>query len=96
VKVGGLPTSAARLATRPASEILDGDQLHVRHADEVAEIRGVVERTPVAYLDGIDANNHGRPLRGYAFSAAARTAQELGDNNPAGRLSRKRSKGEQG
>jgi hypothetical protein len=38
---------------------LDGDRLHVRHGDEVAEAGGVVERVPVAYLDRGDANRHG-------------------------------------
>jgi hypothetical protein len=38
---------------------LDSDQLHVWHGDEVAEIGGVVERVPVAYLDRGDANRHG-------------------------------------
>jgi hypothetical protein len=38
---------------------LDGDQLHRGHGDKVAEIGGVVERVPVAYLDGGDANRHG-------------------------------------
>jgi hypothetical protein len=27
--------------------VLDGDQLHVRHGDEVAEVSGVIERVPV-------------------------------------------------
>ena len=35
------------------------NQLHVGHGDKVAEIGGVVERVPVAYLDGGDANRHG-------------------------------------
>src|SRR5262249_36849562 len=52
--------------------VLNGDQLHVRHGDQVAQIGGVVERVPVAYLDGCDANGHGRPLRGRALSPAAR------------------------
>jgi hypothetical protein len=38
---------------------LDGDQLHVGHGDKVAEIGGVVERVPAAYLDGGDADRHG-------------------------------------
>src|SRR5262249_50390886 len=52
--------------------VLDGDQLHVRHGDEVAEVGGVVERVPVAYLDCGDADRHGvlfmdaRSLRQYA------------------------------
>ena len=39
--------------------VLDGDQLHVRHGDEVAEVGGVVERVPMAYLDRGDADRHG-------------------------------------
>ena len=42
--------------------VLDGDELHVRHGDEVAQIGGVVERMPMADLDGGDANGHGCPL----------------------------------
>src|SRR5262245_63980462 len=38
---------------------LDGDQLHVRHGDEVAGVAGVVKRVPVAYLDRGDADRHG-------------------------------------
>jgi hypothetical protein len=51
---------------------LDGDQLHIRHGDEVAEVGGVVERMPVAYLDRGNADRHGvlfmdaRSLRQYA------------------------------
>ena len=52
--------------------VLDGDQLHVRHGDQVAQVGGVVERVPVAYLNGCDANGQGRPLRGRALSPAAR------------------------
>jgi hypothetical protein len=39
--------------------VLDGDQLHIRHGDEVAEVGGVIERVPVIYLDRGDANRHG-------------------------------------
>jgi hypothetical protein len=39
--------------------VLDSDQLHVGHGNEVAEVGGVVERVPVAYLDRGDANRHG-------------------------------------
>jgi hypothetical protein len=39
--------------------ILDGDQIHVRHGDEVAQIGGVEDRMPMADLDGGDANGHG-------------------------------------
>jgi hypothetical protein len=39
--------------------ILHRDQGDVRHRDQVTEIRGVVERMPVADLDGGDANGHG-------------------------------------
>jgi hypothetical protein len=55
---------------------LDGDQLHFRHSDEVAEVGGVVESMPVTYLDCRDADRHGvlfmdaRSLR--AFSSAVR------------------------
>ncbi len=38
---------------------MDGDQLHVRHGDEVAEVGSVIERVPVTYLDRGDANGHG-------------------------------------
>jgi hypothetical protein len=38
--------------------VLDGDQLHVGHGDQVAEVGGVVERVPVAYLDRGDADRH--------------------------------------
>src|SRR5262249_17017642 len=41
------------------SRHLDCDQLHVGHGDKVTEIGGVVERVPVAYLDGGDADRHG-------------------------------------
>jgi hypothetical protein len=39
--------------------VLDGDQLHVRHSDEVAEVGGVIKGMPVAYLDCGDADRHG-------------------------------------
>src|SRR5215831_15645118 len=39
--------------------VLDGDQLHIRHGHEVAEVGGVIERVPVAYLDRSDTNRHG-------------------------------------
>src|SRR6476620_11351849 len=48
--------------------VLDADQLHVWHGDEVAQVGGVVECMPMTYLDGSDANSHGRPLRGLAPS----------------------------
>ena len=35
-------------------------QLHIRHGDEVMEVSGVVNRMPMAYLDGGDANGHER------------------------------------
>jgi hypothetical protein len=41
--------------------ILNSDQLHVRHSDEVAKVSGVVNRMPMAYLGGGNANGHGRP-----------------------------------
>src|SRR5215472_4828530 len=50
----------------------DETRVGVLHGDEVAEIGGVVERVPVAYLDGGDANRHdvlfmdARSLRQYA------------------------------
>src|SRR5262249_26094426 len=55
--------------------VLDGDQLHVRHGDEMAPVGGVVERMPMAYLNRGDADRHGvlfvvRSIR--AFSSAAR------------------------
>ena len=63
----GLPTSAARSATMPGSgNSLDGDELHVRHGDEVAEVGGVVKRMPVADFDGGNPNRHRRPLGGCA------------------------------
>ena len=46
--------------------VLDGDELHVRHGDEVAEVGGVVKRMPVADFDGGNPNRHWRPLGGYA------------------------------
>src|SRR5690348_7037034 len=42
--------------------ILEGDQLYVRHRDEVAQVGSVVESMPVAYLDGGDANCHEQSL----------------------------------
>jgi len=48
--------------------VLDGDQLHVRHGDEVAEVGSVIERVPVIYLDRGDANGHGVLVGGCAFS----------------------------
>ena len=43
--------------------ILDGDQLHVRHGDKVAEVGGVINCMPMAYLDSGNANGHGCPRR---------------------------------
>src|SRR5690242_11382636 len=47
--------------------VLDGDQLHVRHGDEMTEVSGVENRMPVADLDRGNANGHGYP-RGRASS----------------------------
>jgi hypothetical protein len=65
---------------------LHGDQFDVRHGDEVAEVGGVVERMPVAYLDGGDANGHERPLRGRASSPEERFANKIGRMSPAGEV----------
>src|SRR5215468_9722923 len=54
--LGGSPRDETRV------RILDGDQLHVRHRDEVAQVGGVVESMPVAYLDRGDANWHEKAL----------------------------------
>ena len=40
--------------------ILDTDELHVGHGDEMPQVGGVVERVPVAHLDGRNTNGHGR------------------------------------
>ena len=57
---------AAHLGGAPRDDrgigILDRDQLHVRHGDEVAQIGGVVERVPMAHFHGGDANCHGEFL----------------------------------
>jgi len=51
---------------------LDGDQLYVGHGAKVAEIGSVVERVPVAYLDGGDANRHGVLFMDARFSSVVR------------------------
>src|SRR5262249_8951999 len=38
--------------------VLDGDELHVRHGDEMTQVGGVVECMPMADLDRGDANRH--------------------------------------
>jgi hypothetical protein len=51
--------------------ILDGNQLHVRHGDEVAKVSGVINRMPVAHLDSGNANGHSYPRRSRIFPIRA-------------------------
>ena len=39
--------------------VLDGDQLHVGHGDEMTQVRSIIERMPMVYLDCGNANRHG-------------------------------------
>src|SRR5262249_62038712 len=57
---GGAPVSRRSSRDETGMGVLDGDQLHVRHGDEVEEVGGVVERVPVAYLDRGDADRQSR------------------------------------
>ena len=43
----------------PGLGVLNGNQLHIRHRDQMPKVGGVVERMPMAYLDGGDSNGHG-------------------------------------
>ena len=56
----------AHLGRAPRDQIgvgvLNSNQVHVRHGDEVAQVGRIVERMPVAYLNGGDANGHSRPV----------------------------------
>jgi hypothetical protein len=51
--------------------VLNSDQFHVRHSDEVTEVGGIVKRMPVANLDSGNANGHGSPLGGRASAVDA-------------------------
>ena len=60
MKVGRAPHLGRSFHGEIGIGILDSDQLHIRHGDEVTEVSGVVNRMPMAYLDGGDANGHER------------------------------------
>ena len=59
-EVRGVPYLGRSFHDEIGVGVLDSDQFHIWHGDEVAKVGGIVERMPVAYLDGRDANGHGR------------------------------------
>jgi hypothetical protein len=57
---------AANLRRAPCHDtgvaVLNGNELYIRHRDEMTQIGSVVERVPVADFDGRNANGHVPPL----------------------------------
>ena len=62
------------------ARILKSDQFHVGHLDQMAQIRGIVQRVPVTDLDGRDADSHDRASP--SSQASARQCRSLGDRQP--------------